>query len=148
MYTRVALPVVELALSLEEAAEGGRRALTVDDDRVEIAFPRAVEDGAWIPFRGGIARIRVAPHPRFVREGLDLRSYAVIDLPTAVHGGTVSVPLLKGRTRLKIPPGTRAGQQFRLAGRGLQDEFGRRGDLRVTIEVERPQPLTEEHRAA
>ncbi len=44
-------------------------------------------------------------------------------LPVAVHeaalGARVDVPTLDGAVRLKIPPGTPAGQRLRVRGQGV-----------------------------
>src|SRR5207245_2098264 len=61
-------------------------------------------------------RVRVKPHPFFTRDGDDLR----VELPVALHeamlGGEVTVPTLKGRVSLRIPPETQNGRTIRLAG--------------------------------
>ena len=54
-------------------------------------------------------------------------------LPVAVHeaalGARIDVPSLEGPVKLRIPPGTQAGQRFRLRVAALVDAAGQRGDL-------------------
>lgn len=126
---------------------------------LEIAVPAAVEDGTVLRLRGQgaaeprggpagdlLARIRVAPHPQFAREGLHLKSRIAIDLATALLGGAVTVPLLLGRAEMTIPPGTQPGQVFRLAGKGLQGPDGATGDLLVSVHVDLPRRLSDEQK--
>jgi DnaJ-class molecular chaperone len=52
------------------------------------------------------------------------------------------VPSLEGPVRLRIPPGTQAGQRFRLRERGVPSP-ARRGDLLVEIRIVLPQIVDE-----
>jgi len=64
----------------------------------------------------------------------------------AVLGGEVQVPTLEETRQLKLPPGTQAGQRFRLRGRGLPNAAGDRGDLYVAMTVRMPKKITERER--
>jgi DnaJ-class molecular chaperone len=75
-------------------------------------------------------------------DSLDVRREASISVFTAMLGGTVDVPLAEGTAEMTIPAGTQPGQQFRLAGQGLRDRRGRRGDVIVTVRVDVPRRLT------
>jgi len=87
--------------------------------------------------------VQVAPHAVFRREGDDL----FIVMPIAVHeaalGARIDVPSLDGELRLRVPPGTQAGQRFRLSGRGASKPSGARGDLIVEVKLVLPQTLDE-----
>ena len=48
---------------------------------------------------------------------------------------------MAGTVRLKIPPGTHAGKQLRLAGRGLPNPRGGAGDLYAIVHVVVPTVL-------
>ena len=64
--------------------------------------------------------ISIRPHPRFIREGDDLTVPVDVPLYTAMLGGEVLVPTLKGtRLALRIGPETENGQRIRLAGQGM-----------------------------
>jgi DnaJ-class molecular chaperone len=82
----------------------------------------------------------------FQRDGDDLR----MDLPVALHeallGAEVTVPTLKGRVSLRIPPETQNGRTIRLAGQGMQRATGGHGDLYVTVKVVLPTKLTDKER--
>jgi curved DNA-binding protein len=91
--------------------------------------------------------IALHPHRLFRASGHDL----YLDLPLApweaVLGANVQVPTLAGSVRLKIPPGTRAGQQLRLAGRGLPKPKGGEGDLFTIVQIAVPTAASERERA-
>lgn len=125
---------------------------------IEVTIPAAVAEGTVLRLRqmGAPGRqggppgdlrihIRIQPGGPFTREGLHLKREVAVDLPTAVLGGKVEVPLLEGKAEMTIPPGTQPGQHFRLAGQGLSDGV-HQGDLIVTIRVEIPRQLTDEQR--
>lgn len=130
------------------------------DTRAEsmaVAIPPGVQDGERLRLdgrghagqRGGDAgdlsvTVRVEPHPLFRREGADL----LLTVPVAVHeaalGTRCDVPTLDGPVRLRVPPGTQAGQRFRLRERGLPTgRESQRGDLIVEIRIVLPAVLDE-----
>jgi len=92
--------------------------------------------------------IRVSPHPVFQREGDDLRCQVPVDLYTAVLGGEVRVPTLKGAVQLKIPPETQSGRVFRLRKQGMPKlkHPGEYGDLYVEVKVTIPKRLSEKEK--
>src|SRR5438046_208913 len=58
----------------------------------------------------------------------------------------VTVPTLKGRVSLRIPPETQNGRTIRLAGQGMPRADGGHGDLYVTVKVVLPTKLNEKER--
>lgn len=127
---------------------------------VTVTVPAGAESGTRIAVpgrghagaRGGpsgdlYVTLDVAPHEYFRREGRDLR----LTLPLAVHeaalGARVDVPTLEEPVRLRIPPGTASGRQFRVRGAGVPAPAGaasgEAGDLVVDIEIVLP-PVRDE----
>ena len=136
-------------LEINEAG-GKKRQLTVkipagvrDGQRIRLAGQGA--PGANGGAKGGLyLRVRVRPHPLYQRDGDDLR----MDLPVALHeallGAEVTLPTLKGRVSLRIPPETQNGRTIRLAGQGMRRTGGGSGDLYVTVKVVLPTKLSDE----
>ncbi|MBX5446279.1 molecular chaperone DnaJ [Sphaerobacter sp.] len=92
-------------------------------------------------------RIRVQPHPYFVRQGKQIHLDLPLNMAQAALGAEVEVPTVDGPVELKIPPGTQPGQQFRLRGKGVPDvRGGARGDQIVTVRVVIPTEITPEQR--
>ena len=150
----------ELELSLEEAARGGKRRISLGDGRdYEVNIPAGVRDGQRIRLAGeggpGMSggpsgdlflRVRIKPHPRFRVEGRDL----YVDLPVtpweAALGAEVEVPTLDGKTRVRVPPGSSTGRKLRLRNQGLPGPRGGHGDLYATVKVEVPKRPSAEER--
>jgi curved DNA-binding protein len=148
-----------LELSLEEAAAGGHKRITLADGRdYEVNLPRGVRDGQLIRLAGEggrgagggpsgdlLLRVRLRPHPRFRVEDRDLH----VDLPVAVWeaalGAEVEVPTLTGTRQVKVPAGSSCGRRLRLRGAGMPDARGGAGDLYAHVQIKLPlQPSAEE----
>jgi curved DNA-binding protein len=150
----------EIELSLEEAAKGGRRKISLGDGRdYEVNIPPGVRNGQRIRLAGEggtgagggpagdlFLRVRLRPDPRFRLEGRDI----YVDLPLApwegVLGTTVEVPTLDGTSRVKVPPGSSTGRKLRLRGEGFPGPRGGRGDLYAVVKIEVPKRPTPEER--
>ena len=149
----------EVELTLYEVLNGTTRevALQGSKRRVEVKIPAGVRDGSRVRVAGEggrgaggrkgdlYLRVRIAPNPSFERRGDDLQTTVRVSLTAAVLGGEAQVPTLDGSVGIKIPPGTPAGQVFRLRGHGLPrlGEKGARGDLMATLAVDLPRSLTD-----
>jgi len=68
-----------------------------------------------------------------------------VDVNTAVLGGEIPVPTLKGQVMLRIPPETQGGQVFRLRGQGMPHlgDAQKRGDLLAEVRIQLPPRLTD-----
>jgi molecular chaperone DnaJ len=95
--------------------------------------------------------VRVRPHPFYSRESTREGDVLVIEVPLsfaeAAVGAEIDVPVLDGIVRMRVPPGTQAGTQFRLRGKGFPRAAGR-GDAHVRIFVETPASLSGDAQAA
>jgi molecular chaperone DnaJ len=128
--------------------------------QLEVKIPAGVRTGSRIRMagqgtagQGGGASgdlyivITVRPHPQFERQEDDLLTTIPVPLTTAVLGGTMTVPTLKGKLELKIPPETQNGRVFKLTGQGLPhlSKTGR-GDLMVKVSIVLPTKLSPDER--
>ena len=128
---------------------------------VNVRIPAGVDDGQRIrlkgrgsPGRNGgpagdlLVECRVAPHPVFARDGLNLLVRVAVPWTEAVLGGSVEVPVLEGDpVRLRLKPGTQAGSRHRVKSRGISTQRDS-GDLIVTVDIDVPARLTDEQRTA
>lgn len=153
----------EVQISFSEAYHGTTRRLQVGDQRIEVKIPPGAKSGTRIrlagkgaPGRGGGARgdlflvVDVQDHPRFERDGSDLKTEVDVDVYTAVLGGEAPVETPDGRSvMLRIPPETQNGTKFRLRGKGMPElnQPEERGDLYVVVNVQLPEDLTAEEKA-
>ena len=93
--------------------------------------------------------IEEVKHPELIRDGNDVIYNLMLDIPTATLGGSVEVPTITGRARLKIAPGTQPGKVLRLRGKGLPSTEGYgTGDELVNVMVYVPETLNEKERNA
>jgi curved DNA-binding protein len=145
-----------IELSLQEAARGGKRKITLGDRRdYEVTIPAGVRDGQRIRLAGEggqgtsggpagdlFLRVRLRPDPRFEVRGQDLHTTLPVTPWEAALGATVPVPTLEGSARVKVPAGSSSGRKLRLRGQGL----GPNGDLYATVQIHVPPKLTKEER--
>lgn len=129
---------------------------------MEINIPAGVADGMVVnaPGKGHAGRnngipgdiqvyIEVEQSQDFVRDGQNLHYNLLLDLPTAVLGGTAEVPTIDGKAKIKIEPGTQPGKVMRLRGKGLPAVQGYgygTGDIIVNISIYVPETLTKDER--
>ena len=120
-------------------------------EAVPVQVPGGVADGARLRVAGkghagrGSGRaghlyvdVHVQPHPVMRREGDDLYMAVPVAVHEAMLGARIDVPTLDGTVKLKIPPGTQAGQHLRVRGRGAPASSGGRGDLVVEVKLVLP----------
>jgi curved DNA-binding protein len=123
--------------------------------RYKVKIPAGVRDGQRLRVsgqgepgpQGGPAgdlylRVRMASHPDFRVEGVDL--YYDLDLAPweAALGASAPVPTLGGQVNIKIPPGTQNGPRLRVRGRGLPG-----GDLYVVARIQMPKEIGEREKS-
>jgi curved DNA-binding protein len=65
----------------------------------------------------------------------------------AALGANAAIPTPAGAVNLKVPAGTRGGQQLRLAGRGLPTPQAGAGVLYAIVQIVLPPELTERERS-
>jgi len=91
--------------------------------------------------------IEEEPNAELLRDGNDLIHNLNITIPKALLGGTVEVPTVDGRAKIKIAPGTHAGKVLRLGGKGLPDVNGYgHGDELVVVDITVPAKLNAEEK--
>ncbi len=135
----------------------GRRA---SKRKLEVEVPAGIFDGQRIRLVGHghagetgapagdlYVLVRVREDERFVREGDDLITALDVAAPLAALGATLQVPTLEGTTQVELSPGTQPGEVLTLRGQGMPTlARGRRGNLRVVVNVVIPRRLNDEQR--
>lgn len=126
------------------------------EEVIEIKIPAGVGEGMQLSVsgKGNAARhggvngdllvlIEEERHPQLERDGNDLLYNLSITIPVAITGGTVDVPTIDGTAKIKIQPGTHAGQVLRLKGKGIPDVNGYgRGDILAIVDISVPSKLS------
>jgi molecular chaperone DnaJ len=135
---------------------------TVQRERsLQVAIPAGVEDGTRIRLAGEgeaggqgappgdlYVHVAIRPHEMFQRDGSNILMRVPLRMSQAALGGDVEVPAIDGtKAKVKIPPGTQTGDQFRLRGKGFSVlRSVVRGDMYIQVAVETPQNLTRRQR--
>ena len=129
--------------------------------KISTNIPKGVDDGTRIRLSGkGEAGIKgggngdlyifvtVSPHNIFKRSEENIFFEFPISLTDAALGITVEVPTIDGeKSKVKIPPGTQNGKQFRLKGKGMPFIKSKDyGDLYIRVVTEVPVSLTKEQK--
>jgi molecular chaperone DnaJ len=128
------------------------------DEEITFTIPAGVQQGMQVNVsgkgnaarRGGVngnllVVIEEEPHEHFQRDESDLIYSLFISVGQAIMGDSVEVPLIDGKAKIKIDPGTQSGRILRLRGKGLPhvQSYGN-GDLLVQVNVWIPKKLTKE----
>jgi molecular chaperone DnaJ len=127
---------------------------------LDIDVPAGIADGQRIRVSGrGHAGDAGAPEGdlyvlvsvrddgRFVREGDHLITALDVPAPLAALGGELEVATLEGVATVELPAGTQPGEVITLRGEGMPSlSRGRRGNLRVVVNVVIPRRLSGEQR--
>lgn len=140
----------------------GGEGIVRQEEIVEFSVPAGVSDGMTLSIKGkgNAARhggvngdllvvIEEVPDSELIRDGNDLIYNLMLDIPTAALGGSVEIPTITGKARVKIPAGTQPGKVLRLRGKGLPSTEGYgTGDELVNIMVYIPETLNDVERKA
>ncbi|MFE1751688.1 DnaJ C-terminal domain-containing protein [Streptomyces anandii] len=156
----------ELPLTVEEAYQGGRRAVTLagptgQPRRYEVDVPPGVTDGQRIRLAGeggrgnGDApagdlylRVRIQPHPQFRLDGRDVHVHLPVTPWEAALGATVPVLTPSGETaKVTVPAGSSSGRRLRLRGEGMPNPRGTNGNLYAELRIMVPSRLSDRERA-
>ena len=122
--------------------------------RIAVKIPAGIDTGQTLRLGGQgeagrnggppgdlLFEIQVQPHPTFKREGKNIRSDVRVPVATALLGGKVEIPTLKGSVMLTVPPGTSSDQVLRIRGQGIPAKDSS-GDHLVRVVITVPKDLS------
>jgi len=158
----------ELAVPLDMAIRGGKRAFTLDDGsgaprEIEVRVPVGSFTGSVLRLRGqGVSargagtdgdlllRLVVEPPEGYeVDEAGDLHAALRVSPGDAVLGARIAVTSPGGgEGTVTLPPGSSTGRVLRLRGQGLPRAGGERGDVLLEVAIVVPERPTEVERRA
>jgi molecular chaperone DnaJ len=141
----------------EECRGRGQKAVKRGE---QVTVPAGIADGQRIRVSGRghagergahpgdlYVLVRVRPDERFVREGDDLITALDVAAPLAALGATLDAPTLDGPAPVEVPSGTQPGEILTVRGQGMPSlRGGRRGDLRVVVNIVIPRRLSDVQR--
>ena len=136
------------------------------EEVVEVKIPAGVAEGMQLSVNGKgnagkhngvpgdlLVVIEEESHPDLIRDENDLIYNLLLSVPTAALGGTVEIPTIDSKVKVKIEPGTQPGKVLRLRGKGLPNvnSYGYSngtGDLLVNVSVYIPETLNKDEKQA
>ncbi len=132
------------------------------EEVVEVKIPAGVAEGMQLSMSGkgnagrhnGVAgdlliQVEEEAHPDLIRQDDDLIYNLLLSFPTAALGGTVEIPTIDSKVKVKIESGTQPGKVLRLRGKGLPSVNGYgTGDLLVNVSVYVPEALSKDEKQA
>lgn len=156
---RIVVPVPFLE-TLEEHKKVIQVALSNGEENLEIRVPSGVEDGAHMTLQGkgdnafpDVPRgnleivIRIIPHEKFYRDGIDIVTAKSIDCFQAMLGTELELDTPQSKKiMLKVPPGTQSGAVFGVTDMGFTNYRNTKGKLLVRINVSIPKNLTDKQK--
>jgi molecular chaperone DnaJ len=164
MQTRTTCPDCggEGKIIKKKCKECGGEGIVYGEEIVSVKIPAGVAEGMQLSMNGKgnagkhngvpgdlLIVIEEEQHPELIRDDNDLIYNLLLSVPTAALGGTVEIPTIDGRVKVKIEPGTQPGKVMRLRGKGLPSVNGYgTGDLLVNVSVYIPETLSKDEKGA
>lgn len=150
---------IKVDFSLSEAMEGATKTITYQDEDLDIPIPKGAFTGQMLRFpnKGKLhpdgqttgdlwITLLEKPHQYFFRKGNNVLYHASVDVYTALLGGKITVPTLKGKVKIKIPNSIISNGKIKVPGEGLPvfNKPDERGDFFVELHIEMPRDFSEE----
>lgn len=163
MQTRVACSTCggEGKIIKNKCKHCGGEGIEYGEEVVSVNIPAGVAEGMQLSMGGKgnagkhngvpgdlLILVEEEQHPDLIRDENDLVYNLLLSFPTAALGGTVEIPTIDGKVKVKIDPGTQPGKVLRLRGKGLPNVNGYgTGDLLVNVSVYVPETLTKDEKS-
>jgi molecular chaperone DnaJ len=146
----------------KRGAGSDEHGLTREEKVVTVKIPAGVEEGMQLNLSGMgndapaggvpgdlLVVIEEEDHAELKRDGQHLHYEAFLSMIDAALGTSIEVPLINGKAKVKIEPGTQSNHTLRLKAKGLPSvNHHGVGDLFVHVAVWTPTDLSKEDKAA
>lgn len=144
----------------EKCKECSGEGIVYGEEVVTVKIPAGVGEGMQLTMSGKgnagkhngipgdlLILIEEEPDKDLIRDEDDLIYNLLLSFPKAALGGTVEIPTVDGKVKVKIEAGTQPGKVLRIRGKGLPSVNGYgTGDLLVNISVYVPETLNKEEK--
>ena len=162
MQTRSTCPTCggEGKIIKNKCKECGGEGIVYGEEVVIVKIPAGVAEGMQLSMSGKgnagkhngipgdlLILIEEEADKELIRDENDLIYNLLLSFPTAALGGTVEIPTIDGKVKVKIESGTQPGKVLRLRGKGLPSVNGYgTGDLLVNISVYVPETVSKDEK--
>lgn len=164
MQTRATCPTCggEGHIIKNKCKECGGEGIVYGEEIVTVKIPKGVAEGMQLSMSGKgnagkhngvpgdlLILVEEEPDKELIRDENDLIYNLLLNFPTAALGGTVEIPTIDGKVKVKIEPGTQPGKVLRLRNKGLPSVNGYgTGDLLVNVSIYVPETLSKDEKKA
>ena len=164
MQTRTTCPTCggEGHIIKDKCKECGGEGIVYGEEIVTVKIPKGVAEGMQLSMSGKgnagkhngvpgdlLILVEEEPDKELIRDENDLIYNLLLSFPTAALGGTVEIPTIDGKVKVKIESGTQPGKVLRLRNKGLPSVNGYgTGDLLVNVSVYVPETLSKDEKKA
>jgi len=151
--------VQEITIPFATAVLGGKHQLSFvrgdgKPEAIDVKIPAGIESLQKIRLRGqghpnprgGPAgdlkiTVKIAAHPQYTRNGLNLGVTVPISILEAAQGAKIDLPTPHGTVTVSVPAGSSSGKPLRLRGMGIKTQ-NRSGDLIATLQIVVPENIS------
>lgn len=122
--------------------------------KIDVKIPAGMDEEMYLTLRGQgdaglyggpsgdlFVGVKIKPHPYLLRKGADTIYEAEINVAQATLGAEITVPVIGGEEKIKVPTGTQSGDIIRLKGKGMPSRYGK-GDQLIHVTVRIPNKMT------
>ena len=164
MQTRTTCPTCggEGHIIKNKCKECDGEGIVYGEEIVTVKIPKGVAEGMQLSMSGKgnagkhngvpgdlLILVEEEPDKELIRDENDLIYNLLLNFPTAALGGTVEIPTIDGKVKVKIEPGTQPGKVLRLRNKGLPSVNGYgTGDLLVNVSIYVPETLSKDEKKA
>ena len=164
MQTRATCPTCggEGHIIKNKCKECGGEGIVYGEEIVTVKIPKGVAEGMQLSMSGKgnagkhngvpgdlLILVEEEPDKELIRDENDLIYNLLLNFPTAALGGTVEIPTIDGKVKVKREPGTQPGKVLRRRNKGLPSVNGYgTGDLLVNVSIYVPETLSKDEKKA
>lgn len=149
-------PTYSLDLTFNEAIHGVTKEIEIESrnadgrlqrKRMKIKVPAGVDNGTKVRFGDLDIIFHVGRSSQFLREGADIFSEITVNIPQLVLGDIFEVETVRGKVKVRVPPGTQPGSLVKLKSQGAPYlDSSTHGDHYVRINLDVPKNPTRQEK--
>lgn len=139
-----------MRVSFLEAANGVEKQVNLGGKSVNVKIPAGMQNGQTLRLKGlgnaglnggaagdALITVNVEEHPYFKNEGLNILLDLPISVVEAIKGAKITVPTIRGKVAVTIPPYSSSGEKLRLKGQGMKSKTAQ-GDEIINLQIMLP----------
>lgn len=139
-----------MRVSFLEAANGIEKQVNLGGKNVNVKIPAGMQSGQTLRLKGlgyaginggaagdALITVNVEEHPYFKNDGLNILLDLPISVVEAIKGAKITVPTIRGKVAVTVPPYSSSGEKLRLKGQGMKSKTAQ-GDEIINLQIMLP----------